>query len=99
MWFLTEKYLEAVCGGLQAGGAQAEGHWKERRGGCENIKGVGGDRACLWQIPVFSSLRVERGGRVVENIKGVGDDRACLWQIPVFWSLELRGGMMCFPFV
>ena len=49
-------------GGLLARGAQAEGHWRERGGWVgENIKGVGGDRACLWQIPVFWSLRVERG--------------------------------------
>ena len=48
------------------GGAQAEGHWRERGGRVgENIKGVGGDKACLWQIPVFWSLELRGGGGCV----------------------------------
>ena len=47
--------------GSWLGGAQAEGQWRERGGRVgENIKGVGGDRACLWQNPMFWFPGAER---------------------------------------
>ena len=49
--------------GSRLGGPRLRGIGK-RGGGCENIKGVGGDRACLWQIPVFWFPGAERGDNV-----------------------------------